>query len=185
MTNLIDRDNYGILTTIDGAIELVACWDISDSVAPFDTYFGGVKGCLQKLTIQRIFPGMYKLQWHDVWSIDPYPAGTPQPVRVDATNPYVPNTMTVQHVQVCLSNWQVTAAFNTALNHYAQVWWWNPDEFPVEMAPADPSIKNSIIVSIFNTLTGAREDVLGMRGNICITLKDTTEPVRLIAKGGF
>lgn len=179
-----DNDLFQVFTNYPNTTELVVSWDV-----PFDPeanpFFGGVKGCLDKVTINRISAGMYIFSFHDVWETTPYLQSVPHPILINYPKPYVPNTMKIQHIQVSIANHLTDVSNNIDSNYYAYVWYWNPDEFPVEMATAHPSIQNSVVVTIFNATTNDREDPSGLRGHMILTLMSTFENVRLLPEGAY
>jgi len=164
-------ENYVAYTNVPNTIELTASFDVF--LAPHNASQGGVKGALDKLCINQLFPGIYQIFLQDVFQTVPYPYNVTQPVPINYPKVESRNSEKILHAQVSLSNWLAGPLNTTPTNHRAYVWWWMPNTFASEMAPADPSIKNSLIVSIFNTETGVVEDVDGMRAHIMVTVVDT------------
>lgn len=177
-----DTELYPIYATYPNTMELVFCFDMLQP-GEFPFTYRGVRGCLDKVTVEQIAAGMYKIQIHDIFGTDSYAFDTPQPVQLSAEKLTTFSTMRIQQIQFSLSNFESDQVQTTPSNIYAYVWYWNPDEFPVEMALADPSIRNSVVITLFDRTTGNRvEPSVRMRGNVLITVMNTFDNARLIPK---
>lgn len=178
MDQIAAVENYPLYTNVPSTFELCASWDVF--VAPDNVSQGGVKGALDKLCINQLAPGIYQIFVQDVFQTEPYPFGVAQPVTINTLKNESHNSQKILHVQVSLSNWLTAPGNVSPSNHRAYVWWWCPGTYPSQMAPADPSIQNSIVVSIFNSETGVVEDVQGMRAHIMVTVVNTFDNANLI-----
>lgn len=163
-------EKYDGYVNAPNTIELTASFDVF--LAPSNTSQGGVKGALDKLCINQLQAGIYQVFIQDVYTTEPYPYFAAQPITINTLKTSESfNSQKILHAQVSLSNWNASAG--TPTSHAAWVWWWCPSTFPAQMAPADASIQNSLLVMVYNTETGALEDVAGMRAHLQVTVVDT------------
>lgn len=176
--DLKDSELYPCYTNLPNTIELVFSFDVN-SITPT----GGVRGCLDKVTIQNPYTGIYVMQLHDVFDTIPYPQGTPQPVQLSVNKPSFEQTMKISHIQTTLVNWQSNTVYNIAPSYYSYIWYWNPGEFPVEMANADVSIHNRVVLMVFDRTSNLRVAPVGLRCHMVITLQAIAENSLLIPTG--
>lgn len=179
-TAIRSTELFEVFTNIPNSIELVVSWDTGDD---FDITFGGVKGALDKCTIQKLSTGIFRFQFHDVFETTPYAYGTPQPVRIDYSKPYKPNSMKIAHLQVSLASYSTDNNSENPQTYYPVVWYWNPEEFPDQVGPTPDAYKNSVIVKIYDSITNSLSAVTTLRGHMIMTLIDTYENIKLIPKG--
>lgn len=185
MTAAKDVENYQLYTNIPNTIEVAFCFDMQSGVDPTPAPKNGVLGARRNAAVERV-QGFNVIYLQDIFD-DAYYTQSQQPVTVDSPDTHnIPNTMKIQHIQFSLTDYLSGPALGTPRDIYALVWYWNPEEFPTEMTDVNDSIKNRIVVGMYDKNTDELITTpLPIRGNMVVTLRDTYENARLIPKGAY